>query len=64
MKKILKKVGIHSFIAIKRTYNASVDSNDFYKMLRRRLKYSKPDELAIFLRSELHIHFKEYAQYQ
>ncbi len=62
MKSILKEVGINTFIAIKK--HNTVDSGDFYKMIGRRLKYYKPKDLAIFLRSELHIHYKEYAQYQ
>jgi hypothetical protein len=63
MKKLLKSVGVLSFIAIKTKYNESVDSNDFYSMVRRRIKYSSPKDLGAFLLNELHFHYKEYAQY-
>lgn len=61
---ILKETGIDIFIATKVNYNSCVGSNDFYKMLNRRLEYRKPEELAQFFRHELHYHFKEFAQYQ
>ena len=64
MKKILKHLGINKFIAVKKFYNDCIDSNDFYKMIYRRLKYYKPLELAIFLNNEFEIHLKEFKQYQ
>lgn len=64
MKKMLQILGINTFIAIKKKYNDCVDSNDFYKMINRRLSVYSPKELSYNLRAELHIHFKEVAQYQ
>lgn len=64
MKKILSITGINTFIAIKVQYNFCVDSNDFYKMLKRRLTNKTAKEIADFFKAELHYHFKEYAQYQ
>lgn len=64
MKNILIRLGVLKFLAIKQFYNKCVDSNDFYKMLKRRLKYHNSEDLAIFLNSEFEIHCKEFAQYQ
>jgi len=64
MKTILKYLGINKFIAIKKFYNDCVGSNDFYKMINRRLKYQNKKDLAIFLNNEFEIHLKEFAQYQ
>ena len=61
---ILMKLGINDFIAVKANYNSCVGKNDFYSMIKRRSNYKTPIELAQFLRSELNVHYKEYAQYQ
>jgi len=50
--------------AIEKFYNDCVGSNDFYKMINRRLKYQNKKDLAIFLNNEFEIHLKEFAQYQ
>ena len=64
LKEVLKETGINNFIAIKKHYIESIDKNDFYKMLQRRLKFNSPKGLASFLKYELHYHFKECVQYQ
>ena len=64
METILKNLGINKFIAIKKFYNDCVGSNDFYKMINRRLKYQSEKNLAIFLNNEFEIYLKEFAQYQ
>ena len=64
MKTLLKQLGILKFLAIKNQYNQCIDKNDFYDMLKRRLKFKKASELASFLNYEFEIHFKEYSQYQ
>ena len=64
MKQVLFKIGILEFIAIKKHYTDSVNNSDFYKMLKRRLKYKKPTQLADELRHEFYFHYKEFAQFQ
>jgi hypothetical protein len=63
MKQVFKHLDVNTFIAVKKHYNSCVDANDFYKMLKRRIKYSKPKETAEWLKHELHYHYKECAQY-
>ena len=63
MKQVFKHFDINTFIAVKKHYNSCADKNDFYAMLKRRIKYSKPKETAEWLTHELHYHFKEFAQY-
>lgn len=63
MKQVFKHLDVNTFIAVKKHYNSCVDANDFYKMLKRRLSYTKPKDIAEFLRHELHYHYKEFAQY-
>ena len=64
MKTILKKLGVNKFIAVKKFYNDCVGTNDFYKMINRRLEYKKASDLADFLNFEFEVHLKEFAQYQ
>ena len=63
-KQILAILGIDTFTAVKKHYNALAGNKDFYPMLKRRLKEKPAKELAYFLRHELHYHYKEFAQYQ
>lgn len=58
---------INIFIAIKKHYNECVNNNDFYKMIKRRTtreRADKPKNLATFLKTELHYHYKDFVQYQ
>jgi hypothetical protein len=64
MKQIFFKIGILDFLAIKNHYNSSVNSNDFYKMLKRRLKYKPAKQIAEELKHEFYFHYKEFSQYQ
>ena len=50
-KKILKLMGISDWIATKKWYNFTVNNNDFYAMLQRRLQYKTPEELAFFFQT-------------
>ena len=66
MKQLLKTLGINTYMAIKCRFNECIGENKFYTSMPERLKHTHltKKDYALWLKSDLHYHWKEVAQYQ